>query len=251
MYRRKNTKLLFLSGIFILILLLLVFSNGFRNLFINIGKPVWNIKNSGTALVTNAQVLVRSKTDLLKENKNLNNKIQQLELEMRLEDVFKERAVELEKLLSIKSPNSVVSRVLSKPPYSPYDSFLLDKGSNDGVEPGDLVYSNGNFLIGSIKSVSTNTAKVELFSSPNRTMLVEIGNSISTEAEGYGGGNFIVKLPRELEIQVDNPVYYPNSNISIIGFVRAIESKPKDPFKLVYIKIPFNINEIKWVEIIK
>ncbi len=43
--------------------------------------------------------------------------------------------------------NSVVAAVLSKPPFSAYDSLIVDAGSNQGAQVGDKVYALANPVV--------------------------------------------------------------------------------------------------------
>ena len=92
---------------------------------------------------------------------------------------------------------------------------------------------------------------MELFSSPGRKIDVLIGTeNIATVAKGKGNGNFEMTLPRDTEVREGDIVVAPSITIEIFAVVGDIEKDSNSPFQVVRFSSPFNINNIRWVEVV-
>lgn len=150
---------------------------------------------------------------------------------------------------SIQVPkDSVLATVLRRPPYSPYDSLMIDIGTAEGVVPSDRVLAPGNVLIGKVTEVYTNTSKVELYSNPGNTYDILIGkNNITATATARGGGVFEVVLPRDSGVAVGDVVQIPSITTVTFATVTAIVAEPARAFSTVLFSSPVNINQLRWV----
>ena len=152
-----------------------------------------------------------------------------------------------------------MASILSKPNQSPYDTLIIDVGTNEGVTVGQRVFAEGNVPIGKIGEVYTNSAKVILFSNPGeKTEAVIGGNSTSGESGnvsmqlvGRGGGNFEMVLPRDFVLAVGTEIDLPGVTPYILGTVQTILSDPRDAFQKALIVSPINIQQQKFMEIEK
>ncbi len=156
---------------------------------------------------------------------------------------------DLKKLLGRSTVNDpLLATILKKPPFSAYDTFILDVGENHGVAKGDRVYALGNIPIGEIGEVIGNTSKVLLYSSSGEKFDILIGtSSIQATAVGKGGGYFETSLPRESKITVGDTVLVPTFSNSFVGKVEGIASEPSEPFSKILFRQPVNIYELRWV----
>ena len=83
-------------------------------------------------------------------------------------------------------------------------------------------------------------------------MAVFVGdNNISVNAEGAGGGNFTANLPRDIGVNKGDIVTIPDMSANVFAIIEEIENNPTDPFVKILFKNPVNMNEIKWVWIVK
>ena len=62
----------------------------------------------------------------------------------------------------------ILAGVIERPPRTPFDSLVLDVGVNQEIYEGDMVFSDGQYAIGTISSVSKHTSTVTLFSSSGK-----------------------------------------------------------------------------------
>jgi rod shape-determining protein MreC len=257
-YLLKNRRRKFKKGLVITILVIIVFaflSSLSPNLIpgkLNvIGKPFWQLRlylNSQTSLGFN---LLKIKADLIRENQELKSNLADLRVRLLEKDLLLKENEELKNLLGRSDETDfLLSRILSKPPQSPYDSLIIDIGENKGLIKGQEVYASDFVLIGKIDEVYSNTSKVKLFSAPGEEHEVEIGEeNIRTTAIGLGGGNFEIKLPRGVDVKVGDQISSPSLNINMLGIIETIETKPQNPFQKILFKNPFNFSQTKWVQV--
>ncbi len=157
--------------------------------------------------------------------------------------------IELKALLGRSVENKMIlGYILKKPPFTAYDSFILDIGSKDGVENGDKVYSTGNILIGEIAENNFNTSKVKLYSSYGEKYDIFITEkNIQAIAIGRGGGSFEAVVPRDLNIVEGDIVSIPDISNSVFGTVGRVIADPARAFATIIFSQPINIYEQKWV----
>ncbi|HLR21980.1 MAG TPA: rod shape-determining protein MreC [Tissierellaceae bacterium] len=133
--------------------------------------PVNGITSSIRVKVSNIFSTLKNLTSILDENKNLKNEISKLEEENRdLENIIgkSDFLKEEMELLEKTNLNLLSSKVTSKESGNWYNTFNIDKGSNDGVEKGNTVVQglkikNGSIkegVVGRVSEVSENSAKV-------------------------------------------------------------------------------------------
>lgn len=201
--------------------------NLLSSVFTTIVKPFWNIENK--IIYGDLTIPIETQrtifTELQKENE------------------------ELKKLLGRATENNfVIAQILKKPPFSAYDIFILDIGSEDGIKNGNKVYALGNILIGEITMTSSQTSKVRLYSSFNEKYEVFISEkNILAEAIGRGGGSFEASLPRDIKVNEGDTVIIPSLSNSVFGTVKKVVSDPARSFSTIFFSQPINIYEQKWV----
>ena len=221
----------FLVFVIIFLLLLCMFFPRFvSGLFIKIAGPFWNIEKD-------------IKTEKIRVSIDLQNTTI-LELEKENSD--------LKEIMARNSSSSpmLLSYIVKKPPFTAYDSYVIDIGKNSGVKNGDKVYANGNLLLGEIVEINGNFAKVKLYSSYGEKFDVLIGkNNIEATATGKGGGAFEVVLPKDSKVQLNDSVSVPDLNVSVFGIVKNISRDPARAFSTVLFSQPINTYEQKWVQV--
>lgn len=228
--KRIPTPIKFLGIIIpLLIIVYLFFPHFFSTIFLNIVSPFWN----------KDEIVNISQTEIPS----------QLQSSIILE-LQKENA-ELKSMLNHRvSSSSVIAYIMKKPPFSAYDSFIVDIGVKSNVKVGDKVYAPGNVLIGEIAEIISENAKVKLYSSYGEKYEVFIGQkSIQATAIGRGGGSFEAVLPRDVKIQEGDIVTIPHLTTSVFGIVSKLLVNPSKTFSTVLFSQPINIYEQKWVEI--
>lgn len=145
----------------------------------------------------------------------------------------------------------IKANVIKLPPFTPYDSLVIDKGLSSGVNVDDLVQIS-NITIGRIKESYADYSRVEILSSPNKEIEVRIGSSsIPSTAFGRGAGNFEVLYPRESPIQKGDQVIIPEISPEIYSYVSEVISDPANPFIAIIFTNPIPLQSISYVYIKK
>ena len=193
-----------------------------------------------------------SKSSLLEENETLKKEIRDISLKLLDRNLLYEENLSLkERLGRSGSGQTIVARVIVKPPQSIYDVLVVDVGSKEGIKGGEKVLYGDNIMIGEIAEVSEKTSKVRLFSSSGEQINVTIGNhAVPALATGAGGGNFEIKIPRDTPISLGDRILAPSIMPYFLGVVEYVESKESDPFERILFKSPISPLEIETVEIL-
>jgi cell shape-determining protein MreC len=234
-------------GIFVLLFAVLVVLMRFvaPNLFWPVVSPLLTLSNkvgekssAFFSSFSNAADLARRNEQLANENRALVN----------------ENAALLERLRGASfsaenSQNTIVAGVLSRPPQSPYDSFIVSAGTTDGVTLGMEAFS-GTVPLGMVTSVFNHYARITLFSSPEMEVQGWLGETRTPVAVyGQGGGTFSAAVPRTAPVQENDRVYVPGPGMLPIGSVVRIDSDPSSPVVLLHIKPVINLFSVGWVEL--
>ena len=237
-------------GIFIFLSFLRIFfGQSISSFFINSLKPVWFQR---TAFSDDNNVFFEyfyTKNRLLNENKNLKAEIENLKLKNIELEAIKTEYLSLVDLK--KDETDIFSKVVSKPPFSPYDIFILDKGSSSGVNIGQDVYVGSSTYIGKISFVSPFSSEVSLFSIGGREKEVYIERTnTNLKIYGKGGMNFEAVVPKDLDIVLGDVLIYKSSPISsIIAKVYKIDETLQGSFKTIYMRLPISLSNIYFVNI--
>lgn len=243
-------KIVLVVVVFILLLLVgIIFSNSIRGFFYGISKPLWVSESIVTAPFRGTTNFFKLKNTLISQNLELQDEVTSLKLKQIDYDILLKENQELKGEIGRRSDkNLVFSRVLSRPPRSPYDTFVIDIGSVHGVSPADRVYLSDNVIIGIVTTVTPNTSLVQLFSSGNNKQEAVLSRTgASYTLDGSGGANFQLEVPKDTDILWGDIFLYPGINSSVIGSVYYIDSNSQSSFKTAYIRIPGNVFQTKSV----
>ncbi len=132
----------------------------------------------------------------------------------------------------------ILAGVIAAPPAIAYDTLLIDKGSQDGVREGTVVYRDSLYAVGVVHTVFENQALVQLFSSPHATTMVYVpGGKLFAKAEGVGNGVVRVRIPQDVAIAVGDAIVLPGIDGSVLGFVRVISAEPTSPEKSAFVSM--------------
>lgn len=212
--------------------------------------PVWATRNAMLSAVYGAVAILETKEDLIKENNALYDQVSALRREAFEADVLREENSRLRELLNRpESGEAVAASVLSRPSSSLYDTVIIDAGKSAGIQKNNIVSVEGGVAIGTVSEVYADTSLVVLFSAPGKATPVLISAATATPAvaEGWGGGNFTVRLPRDSTVEVEDPVILPTLSPHVFAVVEAVESDDSDSFQVVRFRVPVNVSTMRHV----
>ena len=228
--------------------------NGLSRFSAFVFRPVFVLGNSAGEKMSELGAYFYSKNSLSLENEDLKTRLLAQEAQIANYNSLADENTKLKEILARKPEKAdfLLSAVLSKPDKSPYDTLIIDAGSNLGVKLGAKVFALGNIPIGYVAGVYQNTSRVILFSNPGESTEVAVGGKDTfMELLGRGGGNFEMILPRDFTIEAGTEVSLPGINPFVVATVKSIISDPRDAYQKALLISPVNVFELKFVEIEK
>lgn len=195
-------------------------------------------------------VFIRSRLELLAT-------IQDLELEIATQNgrdasfaYIAHENEELRRLLNASSSPRILAGVISRPPHTPYDTLILDRGADDGIVKDAPVYQGADIAIGYVREVFGGTALVTLFSSPNVESTVYIfGPNIFSTAYGEGGGVIRLSVPQGVMLEKGNVVILPSLDAGTLGVIADIQSIPTEPEQHAYVTFDIPLQSMRVVSV--
>jgi cell shape-determining protein MreC len=224
-------------------------------------RPVLVLGNGVGGRLRNLGIYFASKSSLALQNENLRFRLSEEEAKILNYNSVLEENKSLKEILGRMNTkkNVILAAILWKPNQSPYDTLVLDMGTEQGINVGSMVFAFGNIPMGRIAEVYDNSSKVVLFSSAGEKTqaIVTLSHSPTGEADkntffelvGRGGGNFEMILPRDLILQKGDLVTMPGINPYTLARVETTISDPRDPFTKALLVSPVNVQELKFVEV--
>lgn len=161
--------------------------------------PIQNIITSSNNWIGKKISVLSNISELEAENEEL-----KLELELKNQEInrLKQLERENEKLSELLDASSrygqystITSNIIAKDPGNWYQTFTIDKGSNDGIEKNMVVLAFGG-LVGKVEEVGANYAKVS--SIINGTYSVT-SKTLRTDDEGFVKGDIVNKGMLKME----------------------------------------------------
>lgn len=216
--------------------------------------PVWSVESFIGASISPAFSSAVAKADLVRERDELRSR---LEAEEEMTQLLESKIADFTEIESLffsggnteAHERIVVAHVLSRPPMSPFDTFIIDAGENRGVKVDEIVYANSVTAIGRVSEVRSTTAVVALYSSPSETIEVSVpGIDGTLSASGFGGGTISVMIPHGMHIGTSTPVYLAGSR-TIVGFIGDRRPELREHADRVFAQLPISFRSISWVSI--
>ncbi|OIO32207.1 hypothetical protein AUJ44_02950 [Candidatus Nomurabacteria bacterium CG1_02_47_685] len=232
-----------------------LFADGYGFLSRSVGfmaVSLWKTQNYAGNLWGGFRNLVRSKKSLVDENTKLKEDLRVLSMKLLDRNLLFEENLDLKEAMGRSVlDRTVLASVLAGPGQSLYDTLIIDIGEDFGVEIGDEVLYAGNIMIGKVTEVLKRSSKVVLFSSPGELTDVLVGDEkITTTAKGRAGGNYEIRLPRDIAIAEGDVVLLPGIMPRIVGYVEYIDVKTSDPFKLILFRDVVDSRQVREVEVV-
>ncbi len=195
-------------------------------------------------------MFVRSRTELLRHTQELEQEVASNQgLAATLAYITAENT-ELRNLLSASSTPQIAAGVLARPPYTPYDTIVLDKGSEDGIVAYAPVYHGKGIALGYVHAVFPHMSYVTLFSSPGVESTVYIfGANLFTTAYGEGGGVVHLSVPQGIPLTKGDAVVLPSLHTGTLGVVDEIQSIATEPEQHAYVTLGVPLQSIRVVSV--
>lgn len=186
-----------------------------------------------------------SRAALVEENRALEEELARVKIKSDLYDSLRREYYKTTDV-GTSTARLLSARILETPPFSPYDTVLIDIGTTAGVSVGDTVSFDTTVALGFVDTVSSKASRVRLFSSPGYEQEVRVGtNDFVVLAQGKGGGVFEVSVPKEIAVTRNDNVFL--STGELIGTVKKIVESDAEAFTTAQVVMPQNIFELRTV----
>ncbi len=144
---------------------------------------------------------------------------------------------ENETLKNLGSEDRIVAGVIGAPGELPYDTLLLDQGSEAGIVAGATVFRAPDQVIGTVVWARANSSLVELVTTSGTESTVYIlGPDIYTTAVGLGGGVLQVSVPQGIPLEIGQSVILPGVSGGVFGKIEIIDPRPTRPAQYGYVQ---------------
>ncbi len=217
----------------------------------HIASPIWEVRGSITKKINMFSDFLKTKEELIEENEKLHKDITALYRETFTIKELEKENTRLLKLLGRLSnhPELLPASVIHGATFSPYDTFVIDLGSDNNIKKNMLVVTSEKIAIGKIEKAFKKTSVVKLFSSPESKTNIVINSTTTTNevVTGYGGGTMKMYVPRDTDAVIGNLITLQTFSSYILGRIVSIEISPEDAYKTMFIQSPVNVYEIRYI----
>ncbi len=229
------------------------FPSFYPTVFFPVTSVFWKADSSAGGWLSTMGQLVGSKYSLIKQNEALQAEVAARDHDMLILGALQNENETLKNDFNRTGKGTyVLGNVMARPPVSPYDTLVLDIGTDDGIKVGDKVYAEGDQLVGNISDVFAGESKANLYSTPGQITSILVGTStIAAQATGNGGGNFTFKLPATVPLVVGATITLPGIHSNIFGIVSQINVDSSASVQTVHFRSPVNIDQLSYVEVAK
>lgn len=146
--------------------------------------------------------------------------------------------------------DGVLAGVLSRPPESPYDTLLIDRGAATGIVAGAKVYGPGGVAIGRVASVTNASARVALYSAPGTETPAWVGDARTpVTLTGEGSGAFRASADAGAGIAAGGLVYTAGPGAVPLGAVTRVDTDVSSPEVTLRIRAAANPFSLTWVTV--
>ncbi|MDO8676622.1 MAG: rod shape-determining protein MreC [Candidatus Azambacteria bacterium] len=200
--------------------------------------------------VLNIKQLKESNTVLTNENLELHGELAKLK-ELEEENVFLRAGLNISKKFTEIRLAAVIGR-----DFENNRAFLINKGSDDGIETGMIVIGIGETAIGKIIFRSPNTAKVQtILDTQSRISAVTLNTKIFGLVRGLGSDIVLDLIAKDKNPEIDELVISSGTDGVwprglILGKVKKIKSADNQIFNSADLKLPIDFQNFNDVFII-
>lgn len=205
-------------------------------------------------VITNAVSIATPKTLLVAKVRELSAENEMLRQQVLGNQITEDENSSLRQILNYPKTgrSEIIAQVIAKPSQNVYDRIIIDRGTRDGIEAGQKIIAGENSYIATIDSVTDTTAQATLISGSfwkGDAVITRLG--ITVPVEGKGSGNFELHIPRDMEVRDGDVMTLPGASDLIFGVIKSVQFDDRDPYQTVLARTPVNVQELKFVRVVR
>jgi len=254
--KRKNSRgrnqALFVGAVVTLITAAILMTGLFSRTFYGAMVALTGASTRTVPAASSFIALFSSKAGVAKENAQLKAMLAEKKAELADRDLLERENADLRASQQYAADTGgVIATVLSKPPFTPFDIFVLDANASQGVVTGNRAMI-GQTYIGTVSDVTEGSSRMTLLSSSGSTHEAFVGDeALPVLLKGKGGGNFETSLPLGTAVAEGDIVFTYYGTVPYqVGRVAKIIADEDNTLMTILLSIPFNLYSINHVEII-
>jgi rod shape-determining protein MreC len=203
---------------------------------------------------------------LRRENRDLEARVQQLEVEQRQIGEIQIQNEQLTRLLEVKSSlryQTVAAEVISRQTTQYERVISINQGTDRGVTVGDVVVAGGAALVGQVVEVGPNFSRILLISDTRSTVigLVEASRGAG-EVKGQLGGSLVMSnIPSSDVIRIDDTVVTAGIDLGngvrspfpkglVIGRVVDVQKDPNAVIQTAFVDPAAPLDKLEYVLVV-
>ncbi len=213
-------------------------------------RVLLSIRSYFTESTATLPVYLRSRAEIVRQIEDLNEELASRSGDRSTIGRLTNENDELRALLGDSRDERILAGVIARPPSTPYDVLVIDKGSENGIVEGAIVHQARQHAIGIVSRVYTNMSLVTLFSSSGAESTVYLyGPDIFAYAYGEGGGVIRISVPQGIEVHEGDSVVLPSVESGDLGVIERVVTVPTQPEQSAYLTFPIPIQSLHTVTV--
>lgn len=237
-----------------------------RVIFEEFQAPAWTALSYLRDLRSYWTIRTRSESDLVEAGVDLARLNAAYALRNQKADTLERELRRLESFFNLPSHPEYryeVARVVRRDFSGWWQTLVIRKGLNQGIEPGQAVVFGGG-VVGRVARSSAYTATVELISSPRfRTAAHFEGDNRPVEFRGAENPGFrmasgyVATVPADLEVSLKNPLRLTSSRLGgvfpdglTLGWVYSLDPSPDGLFQSGRVRLDARLQSLREVAVL-
>lgn len=220
-----------------------------RGIFVAVVRPTTAGEEFVRGRVHAVVAVLKGRQSVAWENDALQKRVAELELQEHIRESLQR---ENERLLALlgrpESRDALLSSVLVYPPDIAPDVLVIDAGREHHVHPGMRVVTPDGVFLGRVSEAGLQHSRVALISRAGNLEPVVIAETgLPVVAEGMGGANLQIVLPKTFALASGMHIITPDTKPFFVGVVEETTGGEASPSQFLRFRIPLNIQQVRTV----
>jgi cell shape-determining protein MreC len=216
-----------------------------------LGTPLWYLRDTIGDITTNTYASLRGTVMLVHENASLRADVLRLERENQYARTLLRENERLRTVIGtgIVHDGRIPATIVHAQAVSPYDTFVVDVGLDDGVREGMLVTTPEYSVVGVIVRSVTDTSIARALTASGMETDALLMGVVTTPLQivGQGAGTMVGELPRDTPVTEGELVTLPGIAVLPVGTVVSVRADSEDAYQQLFIAPLANPRHVRHV----